>query len=366
MIFFRNDYGQGCIESIMKLLQEANDTSNPGYGQDAYSAKAASIIQSKLPDTPSDIHFIISGTLANLTMIRHCLRPYEVVLACDTAHIVTHEAGAIEAIGHKVITVPNSNGKLTAASLEKAYLKIIEDETVYEVPKLVYISDATELGTVYSRDELQKISDICRKFDMYLMLDGARIGPALMSGVDYTLNDIAKWCDIFDIGGTKNGALFGEAVVITNDELKPYFRYVQKQSGAIMAKGWLMALQFIGLFENDDFYKCAKSANEMARQIQECAIELGYPLYMKSTTNQIFLLVTEAELKYLRERVDFESWGSWGEDTIIRLVTSWHTTQDEVDHLKVYLAEAVDSLTNPSLAEEADRQEDDDAAAAAE
>ncbi len=356
MIFFRNDYGEGCVEPILKLLQKSNEESHPGYGTDEYTAKAAKLIQSKLPDTPADIHFIVSGTLANLTMIRHCLRPYEVVLAADTAHIVVHEAGAIEALGHKVFTIPNSNGKITPSSLEKCYLRINQDETIFQVPRLVYISNSTELGTVYSRDELEKLSEICRKFDMYLMMDGARLGPALMSGVDYTLNDVAKWCDIFDIGGTKNGALFGEAVVITNPELKPYFRYVQKQSGAIMAKGWLIALQFIGLFEDDDFYKCARHANEMARQIQDYAIELGYPIYMRSATNQVFLVMNNMELKYLKERIDFELWGTWDNDTVIRLCTSWHTSQDEIDYLKVYLQEAMD-LYNSSLQTEEDEGE---------
>ncbi|OLU37468.1 threonine aldolase family protein [Ileibacterium valens] len=342
MIFFRNDYGEGCVDSIMQLLIKSNEESHPGYGCDEYSKRAAEIIQSKLPDTPSDIHFIVSGTLANLTMIRHCLRPYEVVLAADTAHIVVHEAGAIEAIGHKVFTIPNSNGKITPSSLERAYLRIIEDTTIFQVPRLVYISNSTELGTVYTRNELEKLSEICKKFDMYLMMDGARLGPALMSGVDYSLNDIARWCDIFDIGGTKNGGLFGEAIVITNPDLKPYFRYVQKQSGAIMAKGWLIALQFIGLFENDDFYKCAKHANELAKQIQDSAIELGYPMYMRSTTNQIFIVLNQIQYKYLKERIDFEIWGTWGNDTVIRLCTSWHTSQEEVDYLKVYMKEAMD------------------------
>lgn len=360
VIFFRNDYGEGCVERIMKLMQEANEESHPGYGCDEYCRKAAEVLQSKLPDVPSDIHFIVSGTLANLTMIRHCLKPYEVIIAADTAHIVIHEAGAIEATGHKIFTVPNSNAKITASALEKAYQTIVNDETIFQVPKLVYISDATEFGTVYTRDELEALSAICKKYGMYLMMDGARLGPALMSGIDYSLNDIARWCDIFDVGGTKNGALFGEAVVITNPELKPYFRYVQKQSGAIMAKSWLIGLQFLGLFEDDDFYRCADHANKMAMQIQDCAIDLGYPLFMRSSTNQIFLVLNETELKYLGERVDFETWGEWGNDTVIRLVTSWHTTQDEVDYLKVYLTEAAELDAPTKTIETVDQEESEE------
>lgn len=342
MIFFRNDYGEGCVQPILDLLQECNEESNPGYGQDRWSERAVELIRSKMPDTDVDVHFIVSGTLANLTMIRHVLRPHEIVLACDTAHIFVHEAGAIEAGGHKIRIIPNSNGKLTAATLEKKYLEIVNDPAYYMQPRLVYISNSTEVGTVYTREQLEEIRAVCDKYDMYLMMDGARMGAALMSGVDYTLNDIARWCDLFSIGGTKNGALFGEAICISNPALKPFFRYVQKQSGALIAKGWLIGMQFVGLFEHDDFYECAKHANQMAQDVQDEIIRLGYPLYMKSTTNQLFVVLNPGQYQYLRARVDFEDWGQWDNDLVIRLVTSWHTTQEEVDYLKVYLNEAME------------------------
>lgn len=348
MVFFRNDYGEGCIEPIAKLLAQANEQSNPGYGEDQYSGRAAQLIQSKLPDVPSDIHFIVSGTLTNIVMIRHVLKPYEAVICCDTAHINQHEAGAIEVSGHKMITVPNVNGKLTAALIERVVESYKNSPNMYLIPRLVYISNATELGTVYTRQELEKISQICKERDLLLMMDGARIGPALMSGIDYSLNDIAKWCDLFSIGGTKNGALFGEAVVIPNNELKPYFRYVQKQSGAILAKGWLIGLQFIGLFENDDFYKCAGYANKLAAKIQNKIIELGYPLFMRSATNQVFVVLNPAQHEYIRQKVDCEVWETWDESIIIRLVTSWHTSEENVDELCQILEDAA-SLGKPEI-----------------
>lgn len=343
MVFFRNDYGEGCIEPIMKLLEQANDESNPGYGEDQYSKRAAELIQSKLPDVPADIHFIVSGTLTNIVMLRHVLRPYEAVICTDTAHIVQHEAGAVEASGHKIITVANNAGKLSAAVIQKTIQAIQNDPNAYLLPRLVYISNATELGTVYTREELEAISQIAHDNNMYLMIDGARMGQALMSGVDYTLNDIARWADLFSIGGTKNGALFGEAVLIVNDALKPYFRYVQKQSGAILAKGWLIAMQFIGLFEEDAFYKTAKYANELGRKVQDEAIRLGYPLFMRSSTNQIFLVLNQIQFDYLKEKVDFEVWDYWDENIVIRLVVSWHTSKLAVSTLCQYLQLAMDA-----------------------
>ncbi len=357
MVFFRNDYGEGCIEPIMKLLQQANDESNPGYGEDSYSDRAKELLQSKFPDVPSDIHFIVSGTLTNIVMIRHVLKPYEAVLCVDTAHIAQHEAGAIEVSGHKIISVPNSSGKITPNQILKVLEAYREDKNSYLVPKLVYISNASELGTVYTRAEFEVISRICKENDLYLMMDGARVGPALLSGIDYSLNDIAQWTDLFSVGGTKNGALFGEAVVICNDDLKPYFRYVQKQSGAILAKGWLIALQFIGLFENDDFYKAAEYSNSLGKIIQDKIIELGYPLFMKSTTNQIFVVLNQAEYDYLKTRVDFETWTKWDENIVIRLVCSWHTSKEDVSKLCQYL-EIARNTANKAAKECAEKTEE--------
>ena len=333
MLFFRNDYGKGCIPEILELLNTTNNDAHIGYGQDSICERAKEVIHSKMPDCDVDIHFITGGTLTNLTMIRSVLRSYEAVIACDTAHIATHETGSIEATGHKVITVPNTDGKITAKAIRECVLEHQMSLEHMVFPKMVYISNATELGTVYTREELLEIRHVCDEFHLYLMLDGARLGCALMSGIDYSLNDLASWCDLMYIGGTKNGALFGEAVILSNDALKPYFRYVMKQSGAMLAKGWLLGLQFLALFENDAFYHIAEHANECAKVIQDCADQVGYPFFMKNNTNQVFLVLEPEEYQALSEKVDFEIWTKQDDKFVIRLVTSWATSMDDINHL---------------------------------
>lgn len=340
MLFFRNDYGQGCIPEIMELLNNTNLNSFVGYGEDDLCLQAKSLIQSKMIDHDVDIHFISGGTLTNKTVISSVLRPFEAVISCDTGHIATHETGAIESTGHKVITVPNVNGKLTPQLIRKAFYEhmLTYEHLVY--PKMVYISNSTEFGTVYSRQEIEEIVSICKELDLYLYMDGARLGTALMSGVDYTLNDLAEWCDVFYIGGTKNGALMGEAVVICNESLKPFFRFCMKQNGAMMAKGWLLGIQFKGLFENDSFYRAAKHANSMAQKLQDALSELKYPFLMKSETNQIFPIVTDKEYEFLSSVVDFEIWEKQDQNIAIRFVTSWTTTKEDLDSLIEYLKQA--------------------------
>ena len=208
-------------------------------------------------------------------------------------------------------------------------------------PKMVYISNATEYGTVYTLDELKNIRAVCDELGLYLMMDGARLGVAL-STVDYTLNDLANICDVFYIGGTKNGALMGEAVVISNPELKPYFRFVMKQSGAMLAKGWLLGIQFLGLFEHDAFFGYAKQSVVLAQKIQSKLQELGYALFMKSDTNQIFVNVSKEQYQFLSEKIDFEIWEKCDDHYVIRFVTSWHTSEDEVNALITYLEQAVE------------------------
>lgn len=349
MLFFRNDYGQGCTSRILELLAQANEADNPGYGTDQYCQRARELLASRMPDHEPVIHFLVGGTIVNLTVLRHILRPYEGVYSPDTGHIAVHETGSVEATGHKVITVPNASGKITPAALRKAHsqFQLIFEHMV--MPRAVYISNATELGTVYTRKELEDLRAICDEFQLYLIMDGARLGNALESGVDYDLNDLAGWCDAFTIGATKNGALFGEALVIMNRKLQPYFRFTEKQSGAMLAKGWLLGLQFIGLFEDDAWFENARHANELAMTIQNRVKELGYPLLLTSETNQIFVVVTRQEYEYLSTRVDFEIWEHWNDDIIVRFVTSWHTTQEEAEYLCVYLEEArnQDSLPEP-------------------
>ena len=340
MLFFKNDYGQGCIPKILDLLQNTNENSHVGYGEDELCQKAREIIHSKMPDNDVDIHFLASGTLTNQTILSHILQSYQGVIACDTAHIATHETGAIEAMGHKVICVNGENGKLTPQSVRECFEHHMSSYEHMVYPKVVYISNATELGTVYSRSELEGLRQVCDELGLYLFMDGARLGAALMSGVDYSLNDLARWCDVFYIGGTKNGALMGEAVVISNNDLKPYFRFSLKRCGGMMAKGWILGIQFIGLFEDDDFYKVAKHENELAQSIQASALELGYPLFTKSDTNQIFLVMKNHEFEYLKEHVQFEIWERFDDNIAVRFVTSWHTSLEDVDQLIVHLSRA--------------------------
>lgn len=343
MLFFRNDYGQGCIEEILSLLKEINYENITGYGLDPYCNKAKQLIKKQIPDLDVDVHFLAGGTIANQTIIKHILKPYEAVIACDTGHVSTHETGSIEATGHKVITLENNNGKLIPEMIKQCFdaHMLSYEHMVY--PKLVYISNATEFGTVYTKEELMKLRDVCDELGLYLMMDGARLGQALMSSVcDYTINDIAKWCDVFYIGGTKNGALFGEACVITNPNLKSHFRFNLKQNGAMLAKGWLLGVQFIGLFENEHYFKCAKHANDCSKMIQDELIRLKYPLYMKSDTNQIFPVVTKEQFNYLSSEVDFEIWDKRNDMIVIRFVTSWCTKQEDVESLIQLLQKAVD------------------------
>ncbi|MDO4466736.1 MAG: beta-eliminating lyase-related protein [Bacillota bacterium] len=340
MLFFQNDYGQGCIPEIMDIMVRTRENSYKGYETDEQCQLARELIRAQMPSKDVDVHFIMGGTLANLTMIRSVLRSYEAVVACDTGHINVHEAGSVEATGHKVIAVPHVNGKLTAKAVRKVFDDSMLQYGHMAYPKLVYISNSTEVGTVYTREELESLREVCDELNMYLMMDGARLGAALMSGVDYTLDDIAKWCDLFYIGGTKNGALLGEAIVITNEDLKKNFIFVMKQSGALAAKGWILGQQFIGLFQDNAFFTVAKREVEYAQQIQTIANELKYPLYIRSSTNQIFILVSEDEFSYLRDQVAFEVWEKLESGYVIRFVTSWHTTQKEVDQLSIYLKQA--------------------------
>ena len=340
MLFFRNDYGKGCIPEILEALQNTNENDYEGYGLDTISKQAKELISSHMPDHNPDIHFIHGGTATNLTMIRSMLRSYQAIIACDSAHIATHETGAIEATGHKVITVANKAGKLTPESIRKAYDEhmLTYEHMVY--PKAIYISNSTEYGTVYSKQELIDLRAICDELDLYLVMDGARLGVALVSGVDYTLHDLPNWVDIFTIGATKNGALFGEAVVIVNEELKEHFRFVMKQSGSMLAKGWLIGLQFLTLFQENRFFDIAMHENNMAQAIQDGIDAFGYPMFMKTNTNQIFPIVTKEQFQFLSDKISFEVWEKRENSYVIRFVTGFFTKKEDVVELLSLLKKA--------------------------
>ena len=320
MLFFRNDYGQGCIPEIMEYMNTTNGHSFTGYGMDAICQNAKETIKKHIPDYDVDIHFLVGGTITNQTIIKACLKPFEAVIACDTGHIATHETGAIEAVGHKVIQVNNYAGKINPSDIRKVFdaHMLSYEHMVY--PKMVYISNATEYGTVYTLDELKNIRAVCDELGLYLMMDGARLGVAL-STVDYTLNDLANICDVFYIGGTKVGALFGEAVVITNPCLKQDFRYCIKQKG----------VQFLELFKDGLYFEISKHAIDMAMLLKDGLKEKGYEFFMDSNTNQQFIIVEDAKLQEIRQKYGVTYQERYDEThSVIRLCTSWATKEENV------------------------------------
>ena len=330
MYSFTNDYSEGAHESILKALLQSNLKQSSGYGLDEYSEKAKDILRNVLKNNNIDIHFIPGGTQVNLICISSFLKQYEAAIAANTGHIAVHETGAIEACGHKVITANSNNGKLTVDKIEKI-LKIHNDEHMVK-PRLVYISNSTEIGTIYKKQELVDLYTYCKENELLFFIDGARIGSAITSiENDLQLSDFVNLCDVFYIGGTKNGALFGEALVICNDSLKKDFRYNIKQKGALLAKGRLLGIQFIELFKDDLFFKLAKHANEMATLLQNAFIEEDYKLLIKSSTNQIFPILPNSKIEKLREKYSFGTWEEYDENhTVIRLVTSWATDKVKV------------------------------------
>ncbi len=338
MINLLNDYSEFAHEKILEKMFIAAREANVGYGLDKHTANAKELIR-KVIDRDVDIHILVGGTQTNKTVIDYVLRPYQAVISCDTGHINVHETGAIEATGHKVISVPGENGKLTAELIKEVVYKHTDEHMV--MPKMVYISDATETGSIYSKAELEQISLVCKKLGLYLYLDGARLGVALTSkDNDLTINDISELTDIFYIGGTKNGALLGEALVIGNEKLKNDFRYIIKQNGGLLAKGFIAGVQFEELFTDNLFFELGHNANNMAKLLKEELSSIGYQTVGESPTNQQFISVSDEVLEYLKKGVLFEVWGKNGTETIIRLVTSWATTEEQIQEFITYLKKA--------------------------
>ncbi|MFR5526928.1 MAG: threonine aldolase family protein, partial [[Clostridium] innocuum] len=276
MYSFRNDYSEGAHPDILKRLLDMNQCQNVGYGEDALCEHAKQMLKEKLQCEDCDIHFLVGGTQANLTVIAAALRPYEAVIAVDSGHINVHETGAVEATGHKVLIADSVDGKITPEGIRKA-VHLHEDEHMVK-PAMVYISNATEIGTIYHKEELTQIAAVCREYGLYLFMDGARMGAALAAeDNDVSFADLCTYCDVFYLGGTKNGAFFGEAVVIVNDELKKDFRYMIKQRGGMLAKGWLLGVQFAALFEGNRYIEIAAHANRMAQKLQDAMEACGLP-----------------------------------------------------------------------------------------
>ncbi len=333
MYSFMNDYSECAHEKILELMMRLNLEQNIGYGLDVHSGKAKEYIKNKIGREDVDIHFIPGGTQTNLLVISSFLRPYQCVVSVDTGHINVHETGAVEATGHKVFTVPGKDGKLTPEEIAKA-LEYHTDEHMVQ-PKMVYISNTTELGTIYTKAELTAISNFCKEKKLILFLDGARLASALTCKAnDLTLSDIADLVDVFYIGGTKNGALLGEALVICNDSLKEDFRYLIKHRGAMMAKGFVMGMQFEALFEDNLYFELGKHANQMAERIEEALHQGGYSFYATPGTNQLFPILSKETIDQLAENFAFLTQVKIDSNhSVVRFVTSWATTEESVEAL---------------------------------
>lgn len=329
--YFKNDYSEGCHPSILKALTETNLTQQDGYGDDTYSQEAKAFIRSAVDQPDAAVHFVSGGTQANLLIAAAALRPYQSLIAADTGHVSVHETGAVEATGHKIETVPSSDGKLHPENIAHL-LKQLGDVHATQ-PKMVYISNATELGTLYSKAELTALSEYCRENDLYLFMDGARLPVALTgSGNDLSLADIARLVDVFYIGGTKNGALLGEAIVITHRKIQAGFAYHIKQRGAMLAKGRLLGLQFLCLLENNLIFEMAQHANTLARKIANKIHALGFPFLVEPATNQLFPILPYRVIRQLETSCAFYVWTPIDEErAAIRLVTSWATDEQACD-----------------------------------
>lgn len=337
MFFFHNDYSEGCHESILARLQQINFQQNPGYGEDAICARAAEKIRTSCGRQDLRVHFLVGGTQTNLTVIAAVLRPHQGVIGAESAHIHVHETGAVEAVGHKVLAVPSKDGKLTAQQVRQQVRLQRESGAAEHMvqPKMVYISQPTELGTLYTLEELEAIGQACRENNLYLFVDGARLGYGLEAkGNDIKLSDLARVCDVFYIGGTKVGALFGEAVVITNPLLEEDFRYLMKQKGGMLAKGWLLGVQFDCLFTDDLYFRLGAHADRLADRIRDTLKQLNCPLLVESTTNQIFPILPDAILDELAKDFTFsEQERVSPTQRAVRFCTSWATSAEQVDAL---------------------------------
>ena len=337
MIRFECDYAEGAHPRILERLVQTNFEQTKGYGEDEYCENARRLIRRLCDSETADIHFLTGGTQTNTTVIASILRPHQGVITATTGHINVHESGAIEATGHKVLALPTADSKLTASQIEKVYKEHWNDANREHIvqPGMVYISNPTEGGVIYTKKELQAISDVCRACNLPLFMDGARLGFGLVAeNNDLTLPDITKMCDVFYIGGTKVGALFGECVVITNDAIKKDFRYLIKQRGGMLAKGRLLGIQFETLFTDGLYFEIAQHAVHLAIKIRNAFRAKGFAFLCESPTNQQFPILSDDQMKTLSQNYAFELWTKIDErQTVVRFCTSWATREEDVDSL---------------------------------
>lgn len=337
MYNFKNDYSEGAHEKVLQAISQINLEGNVGYGADPYCERAANMIRSMFECPDAAVHFFIGGTSANFTAIAAFLRPHEAVIAADTGHINVHEGGAVEGTGHKILACTSTDGKVRPEEVER-WVELSAD-TAMVLPRMVYISNATEVGTIYSKAELEALSACCKKHDLYLFLDGARLGTGLTApGADLELADLSRFCDAFYIGGTKNGALMGEAMVLVNPELQPHFFRVMKQKGAVLAKGYLLGVQFEALFKDGLYWQNASWANCMAAKLKAGLQEIGFTFYVDSPTNQLFPIIPNKLMPAMQMLCNHEVWCKLENNcTVIRLVTSFATKERDVDEFVAYL-----------------------------
>ncbi|HEY3423360.1 MAG TPA: aminotransferase class I/II-fold pyridoxal phosphate-dependent enzyme [Negativicutes bacterium] len=330
MYSFKNDYSEGAHPRILSALTRSNLEQTEGYGEDCYTKHAVELLKQKIGLCDIDIHLLSGGTQTNLTALAAFLRPHEAIIAPSTGHILVHETGAIEATGHKIISIEVANGKINPTHIKDA-LDAHPDEHMVK-PKLVYISNPTEIGSIYTKSELEQLSQFCKIKNLYLYVDGARLGSALCSEEnDLQLSDLAALVDAFYIGGTKNGALLGEALVICRHSLKDDFRFHMKQRGALLAKGRLLGIQFQELFKDDLYFDLAKHANSMANLLKNAISSEGCKFLTHSSTNQIFPILPNKLIEELQEKYSFYVWAKADADhSAIRLVTSWATKEEAV------------------------------------
>lgn len=336
MQHFDSDYMEGMHPAILEALVRTNMQKTTGYGLDEYCVAAREAIRKACAAPDAEVHFLVGGTQTNSTVIRALLRPHEGVVAAATGHIAVHESGAIEAGGHKVLTLPHKEGKISAAQVDEYLEWFYADESFEHMvfPAMVYLSLPTEYGTLYSLAELEAMAEVCRKWNLKLFVDGARLGYGLAAAeCDVTLADLARLCDAFYIGGTKCGAMFGEAVVMRKG-LVPHFFTIVKQQGALLAKGRMLGIQFLTLFTDNLYLDIARHAVEQAARLKRAFIERGYELYFDSPTNQVFVTLNAEQEKRLRATTTFTEWERLADGRlVVRLATSWGTRPEDVEAL---------------------------------
>lgn len=341
MISFESDYIAGAHPKVLERLAETNMEALSGYGTDKYCDSAREKIKKVCECPQAEVHFLVGGTQTNALVISSMLKEYEGVIAAKTGHVSLHEAGAIEYTGHKVLEIPQKNGKICAQEL-KDYLETFHADENHEhmvFPGMVYISHPTEYGTLYEKKELEELAEICHSYEIPLYMDGARLGYGLMSrNTDVTLPDIARLCDVFYIGGTKVGAMCGEAVVFTKNNAPKHFMTVIKQKGALLAKGRVLGVQFDTLFTDDLYFEISRHAIDLAERLKEILLNKGYKLYIDSPTNQQFVIIEDARLEKLKETVAVSFWEKYDEThTVIRLATGWSTSEGDLKKLESVL-----------------------------